>query len=120
MSIKWITVAYILFLLIVIALVNLGDYNELFQLVYLLPYGDKVAHFLLMGGLAFLVNVSLRGTQVKFGRRQFFLGSLIVLAIVTFEEFTQLFVTTRTFDLGDLGCDYAGIWMFGQLAKYFI
>lgn len=120
MSIKSITVAYIFFLLIIIAIVNMGDYNYLFQLVYTLPYGDKIAHFFLMGGLAFMVNLSLKGTQVKFYDRRFLLGSLIVLAIVTFEEFTQIFVATRTFDLGDLGCDYVGIWMFGQMAKSFV
>jgi VanZ family protein len=38
---------------------------------------------------------------------------------VTLEEFSQLYLRFRSFDLVDLFFDYVGIFLFGQLA-YFI
>jgi VanZ family protein len=45
-------------------------------------------------------------------------GSVIVATIMTLEEFSQYFIKTRTFDLGDLSCDYVGIFVFGYLALW--
>jgi hypothetical protein len=120
MNIKYLTVIYIFCLLTLIAVVDLGNYKSFFHLVYAIPYGDKVGHFILIGLLAFAVNLSFGGRKVKLFKHFEVHGLIIVLAIVTFEEFTQLLVETRTFDLGDLGCDYAGIFVFGQLARYFL
>jgi VanZ family protein len=46
------------------------------------------------------------------------LGSLIVLAIVTVEEVSQIFVQGRSFDAGDLLADGAGILIFGEIARF--
>ncbi len=46
------------------------------------------------------------------------MGSLIVALVVMLEEFSQLFIRYRSFDLTDLLFDYAGIFHFGQLACY--
>jgi len=113
------TILYILLLLAIIVLVDNGNYNYLFKIVYQIPYGDKVGHLLLIGLLSLVVNLSLRTRQIKLLGRLVLQGSLIVFLIITFEEFTQLFIPTRTFDLGDLGCDYLGILAGGQLAWYY-
>jgi VanZ family protein len=42
---------------------------------------------------------------------------LIVLAIVTAEEFSQIFIRGRTFDAGDLLADATGIFIFGEIAR---
>ena len=39
------------------------------------------------------------------------------LSVVVIEEFSQMFVGGRTFDLGDLVFDLAGILFFGEIAR---
>jgi VanZ family protein len=46
------------------------------------------------------------------------LGSLIAAAVVAAEEFSQIFMSGRTFDVGDLVFDLAGIFLFGELARF--
>ena len=55
---------------------------------------------------------------VKIWKLNLLVGSLIVALVVTLEEFSQLFIQYRSFDLTDLLFDYAGIFLFGQLAYY--
>ncbi|MEZ5345488.1 MAG: VanZ family protein [Pyrinomonadaceae bacterium] len=83
-----------------------------------IPYFDKIAHFFLMGGFSFAVNLVLRAEEFSFWKFRYLSGSLIVFLIVTVEEFSQLFVTGRSFDTGDLVADYAGILFFGELARF--
>ena len=82
-----------------------------------IPYFDKIAHFFLMGGFSFLVNLVLRVREFSVWKFRYLLGSLIVLIIVTIEEFSQIFISGRAFDLGDLVADYLGIFIFGELAR---
>jgi VanZ family protein len=89
-----------------------------FTFVELLPLGDKIGHFCLMGMFAFLVNLTFNAKTLKFWKFKYLLGSLIVLVIVTLEEFSQIFIRGRTFDLKDLIFDYAGIFIFGETARY--
>jgi VanZ family protein len=87
------------------------------RVIYYLPAGDKVGHFFLMGLLALGLNAVLQLATVPIFSRHVLLGSLIVLVVVTLEELSQYFITTRTLSLADLLADYAGIWTFGQLSK---
>jgi hypothetical protein len=80
------------------------------------PYGDKISHFLLMGGLSFVVNWAMRCRRFSWWRFNVLRGSAIVTVLVALEEFSQLFIRYRTFDLTDLACDFAGIFLFGRLA----
>ncbi len=75
--------------------------------------GDKLGHFGLLGGLAFCVNWSLR-CRVW---RGWLLGSLIVGALCTVEEFSQIWIENRNCDPLDLAANYAGIWVAGLLAR---
>jgi polysaccharide biosynthesis protein VpsQ len=117
------TVLMIVFILFWGGVIFLADQGRLPGLVtslYAFPYGDKVGHFFLMGGLAFCVNLALIGCQVRIGHWRVLTGSLLVAAVVTLEEFSQLFFQSRTFDLRDLGFSLLGIWLLGRSAGLLI
>lgn len=109
---KFIGAIYILFLAGVICLADLKGTQYLLAFVGNFPYGDKIGHFMLMGIFSLLLNLVL-------GCRKFhkiMLGSLTVLLLVTAEECSQIFIEGRTFDFSDLIFDYAGIFIFGEIA----
>jgi len=116
---KLITIFYVCFILFVIALANQGELGVLAVIVYEVPYTDKLGHFILMGLLAFFLNLSLKCSTISIWNSNFLKGSIIIFILVTLEEFSQLLVETRTFDLMDLFADYLGIFVFGRLALYF-
>ena len=72
-----------------------------------------------MGGLNFLVNMSLPVRWVVTRPFGSLLASAAVAILVTAEELTQMLFTTRTFSLADLTADYSGIVCFGLLAYRF-
>ena len=78
------------------------------------PEGDKICHFLLMGTMALLANLALRGKAVPFAGRRWFVGSVLVFLLVAAEEFSQIFVDGRNFDLVDLTADALGIVLLGN------
>ena len=108
----------LLYLAVIVMIVVLADRPQstfIFAWVRAIPGGDKFGHFLLMGGLSFVVNHALScRTATLFGKR-FLLGSLIVAVLVSLEECSQLYFPSRTFDLLDLTSDFLGIWLFGCL-----
>lgn len=115
--IKIITVIYIFVLAGIIVLADLRGTQYLLNFVGNLPLGDKIGHFCLMGMFSLLVNLALNAKTFRFWKFNYLLGSLIVLMIVTAEEFSQMFISGRTFDLSDLFFDYAGILTFGEIAR---
>lgn len=117
-KIKIITAVYVF---IITGIVVLADYKGtayLLNFVGKIPYGDKLGHFFLMGFFSFLVNLGLQIKEIKVWKIRYLLGSLIVLAIVTIEEFSQIFISGRSFDYSDLFFDYLGIFVFGELARF--
>ncbi len=115
--IKTLTLIYFLILAGIIFLADLRGTNY-YAFVGEIPFGDKIGHFLLMGVFAFLLNLALNAKTFQFFRFNYLLGSLIVFGLVTLEEFSQIFISGRTFDLKDLAFDYAGIYIFGELARF--
>jgi VanZ family protein len=109
-------ISFLMFTGFVILSADLGWKFFFFAWVNYLPLGDKMAHFLLVGGLAFFVNLLLEVRTIKVAKSQILLGSLLVFSFITLEEFSQLFLIRRTFDLIDLSANYLGILLFGQLA----
>jgi VanZ family protein len=114
----WLVGVYVIFLAAVIFLADRKESQYLFRFIRRTPYGDKAGHFLLMGLFSLIVNLALRCKTVRCWNFNLLTGSLVVALLVTLEEFSQLFVKYRTFDLGDLLFDYAGIFIFGQLACF--
>lgn len=115
--VKILAALYILVLAGIIVLADIKETQYLFRPVRRLPYGDKIGHFLLMGMFSFIVNLVLKARTVRVWKLSYLLGSLIVLAIVTAEEFSQIFIRGRSFDLTDLAADFSGIIVFGELAR---
>lgn len=115
--IKILTLIYIFILAGIIFWADLNGTNY-FSFIRKVPYGDKLGHFLLMGMFAFLLNLALNARTITLWKFKYLLGSLIVSGLVTLEEFSQIFVRGRTFDLTDLIADYAGISIFGEIARF--
>ncbi len=108
---------FVLFLGGIIYSVNTGSAPTLWEGFYGIPYVDKMGHFLLMGTLSFLVNRSLDCRQLTVGQRPVMVGTLIVLAVVGLEEFSQAFIPTRSCDFADFAADVVGIMLGAFLAK---
>jgi len=117
---KWITSLFILILILIVIAANLGFGPSFFAFVYIVPWGDKVGHFILMGLLSFFVNMVLQASRVHVFSFDLLKGSLIVLLIVTIEEFSQTLLKFRGFSIVDLIFDYTGIIIFGYLAAILV
>ena len=115
MKIHLLTIFFAAFILIVVALANVGLVYEVFPFINFVPGQDKTGHFILMGIMAFLANLSLCGRWVECYRVRLYLGSLIVLICVVAEESSQLLMAARGFDLGDLAADLLGIIILGNI-----
>lgn len=115
---KILLVVYICVLAAIIFLADRRGTRYMLGFVGNIPYGDKLGHFLLMGGFAFLLNLVLDARSFNFGKFRYLLGSLIVAIVVTIEEISQIFVSGRTFDWSDLIVDFLGIFIFGELARF--
>lgn len=63
-----------------------GALPRFVQSLYAFPGGDKVGHFLLMGALSWLINLSLGARPARILSRNFLLGGAVVFIVVTFEE----------------------------------
>ena len=74
-----------------------------------LPFGDKAGHFVLIGTMAYLLNYALRFKVLSVGRLAPQLGGLLVLTVITLEEFSQIWIPGRTFDVGDLVANSLGV-----------
>lgn len=107
---RWLLFAlYLAFILAVIIGADLGRLGFLVGAVHRVPGFDKIAHALLVGFLAFLLNYSLRGRRLVAAGRHWLLGSLLVGVAITLEECSQAWIPGRTFDLGDLAANWTGI-----------
>jgi hypothetical protein len=115
---KILLVVYILILAFIIFLADRKGTRYMLNFVGNIPYGDKLGHFLLMGGFSFLLNLVLDARNFRLWKFNYLLGSLIVFVVVTIEEFSQIWVSGRTFDWSDLVFDFLGIFLFGELARF--
>ncbi|TRX55124.1 VanZ family protein [Thalassomonas sp. M1454] len=80
-----------------------------------IPFGDKVGHFFMYGLLAFAMNFALKFRS--FGKSLISQhGAVVILMISSVEEFSQMFVATRTFSLLDLTANFCGVLVFTWLA----
>jgi hypothetical protein len=116
-SVKILTAVYIFILVGIVFIADRKSTAYVLGFVGNIPFGDKLGHFFLMGIFSFLVNLVLQARTVGFDKIRYLLGSLIVFIIVGLEEFSQLFVRGRSFDLTDLLADSLGILFFGELAR---
>lgn len=120
MKVRWAKIlltGYVLFLLLLVGTADAGMGGRFWSFVRVIPLGDKVGHFALFGALSFLVNWILFARTWQIGPVSILRGSAVLFAIVFFEELSQLFFATRTFDWLDLLADAIGIFGCGLLAR---
>jgi polysaccharide biosynthesis protein VpsQ len=115
-----ISIVFILFLGWVILRADQGSMPVLIGKIYAFPSGDKVGHFVLMGCLAFCVNLALGGRQIPLFKRRIYLGSALVTLAVALEEFSQMFFRGRHSSLADLAASIAGILLVGTLLAWLV
>ena len=113
------TLLFALLLLVIVIANDSGTLPDFLNIVYSVPFGDKISHFVLTGLLSMLVNLSLSCRKTHLVSRDLLLGSLLVGTVVTVEELTQIFFPTRSVSIFDLLAGYLGIWLFGRLAVRF-
>jgi VanZ family protein len=113
----WVTVLFALFLIVLIVFADLGKLQFLLWLMNRFPFGDKLAHFFLIGALSFFVNMT--ATQLlprQNPKRVSMIATLFLLAIFTIEEISQAPIAGRKASFSDLAANYAGILTFALLA----
>lgn len=77
--------------------------------IYDLPGGDKAGHLIIMGLISFAVMISVRLFVSNANRfKGTILTTLFLVALFTLEEFSQKYVSRRTFSLMDLWFSYGG------------
>lgn len=108
------------FLATIIFLRNNDLAPDFFDLFAHIPHYDKLGHFILMGILAFLSTITIAPIlpykQIK--------STLIVLGgvllLIALEEYSQIFIATRTFSYADFACDFLGVVAFGWLGHFYV
>jgi len=110
------TIAYVLFLTLIVLVANLGIASWVFSAVTLVPFGDKYCHLILMGLFSFLLNSSLHCQTISLSGVRILMGSMIVYLLVLAEELSQFWVVSRNVEAYDLLFDFIGIYLFGMLA----
>lgn len=106
----WIlTGLFILLIVVIIIMADRGILPAPIGMMYNYAWGDKLAHFFLMGLLTFLVNLSCSARRVQLFSKSILLGSLFVSIAVVLEEASQLFLPLRSFSWLDLSSDLLGI-----------
>ena len=114
--------SFFVFILYIIALADSADYNFAFAMVGSLQYGDKIAHALLYGIMAFALNYGLdyrvfhlliacryRGEPISLHLQW---GAIFVFIFAFLEELSQYYIPSRSFDMLDLLADIIGIVLF--------
>ena len=115
---RLIALIYIILLIALIILVDKGKMLYWLSWVHYIPFADKVGHFLLLGVASFVVNVALTCKNYKLFNYHFFYGSTILGILITLEEFSQMLIPFREFDVLDLASNYSGIWIFGLIGCF--
>jgi VanZ family protein len=116
-KLKWLAIAFTIFIVVVIVLADLGRLRFLFWILGRFENLDVLLHFVLIGTLTFLVTASLLQTFPNKNLNMIVLASILFFLIVfTIEEVSQLHIRGRSFSVKDLAANYLGILVFGFLA----
>lgn len=114
------TAALAIFIITIIVIADHGDGNRLWgSFINRIPYGDKVGHVVLMGGLCFLCNLALRVPSRWFLPRHITPVTFVLFLLISLEEISQAYSPYRTCDWYDWLADLAGL-AIGQSAAVWI
>ncbi len=103
----------------VILQADLGKPNYFIQLGASVPYGDKIGHLVLFGGLALLLIFATRARQLVLGPVRLYLGVVLTLGFALLEEGSQLLFPARSFELLDILADILGVTLAALVTKAF-
>jgi polysaccharide biosynthesis protein VpsQ len=113
---KWITILFALFIILIIVLADMGKLGILDQ-VNKIRNADKVGHFILYGILILLIDLTLfRSLPLQNRKWVALISGLILALLIGVEEFSQRNFATRTSSLSDLTASYLGVIFFSWLA----
>jgi len=98
---------------------NTGQSSIFFELVKVIPYGDKAGHALLFGLLALGSNITMKFRIVRMRSVSLYIGTICVSLFVVIEELSQYFFPTRSLDVQDLYADAVGITL-ATIASYYL
>jgi hypothetical protein len=79
---------------------------------------DKLGHIFISGLAALILNVLLKAKRVSVRGYSFLLGSVIIAVIFTLEEFRQIPLADRHFEMFDMFYNFAGILIFGRVGEW--
>ena len=119
-NVKWLTILFVLLLATIMFAADSGKIPGFVAGLYDFPNGDKVGHFVLMGLLSLLVNLSVLSGPGRRTMRRAITASLVVAGLVALEEFSQKFFPGRNSSWADLASSLAGIVVFGALAWFLV
>lgn len=110
-------VFFLIFIVFIIILADMGKMPRFLGVLYDFKYGDKVGHFILFGLLNFFITCAI---IAAFPSRPpiwvaVFVG-LILALLVAFEEYSQNFFVKRTPEFVDLLAGYLGMLIGGYAA----
>lgn len=113
MIFKVLSAAFIAIFLLVISMVGLQTHEGLLikYCISSIPFGDKAIHFGLMLVLSFLLYHAFGKRQMNILGISVFFSSLLLAVSITLEECSQLFIPSRNFEILDMVCNYAGIYL---------
>jgi VanZ family protein len=114
---KYISVLFFVFIMIVIVLADNGNIPPFIRAIYDFENGDKLGHFILFSLLNFFATSALLSSLPSKSRSWVTLSAGLILALViALEEWSQQFFSTRTFDLLDLLASFLGVLVGGWVA----
>ena len=119
---KWLTFFFVLFIILIIVLADMGILARYVGFVYAMPYGDKAGHFILYGILAFLIDLTVfrslsPSSSLRTSPKLLAVKTGLILALlIGLEEFSQQYFSNRTFSGLDLSFSYLGVIAFSWMA----
>ena len=107
--IKWFVLCFIIFVIAIVVMADLGKMPGFLANLYNFPNGDKVGHFFLMGTLGLLVDLAVVANSARIPVRRLLIAAISIMAVVGLEEASQALFGTRHADWLDLASSWAGI-----------
>jgi hypothetical protein len=113
-------IAMTAFMVLIVFLADTGR-PQFWNFVQAVPHGDKLGHFFLFGGLAFLACMTWPRARWRWGTFSMPVPVLIVLVFAVGEEISQGWIPGRTLDMVDLAAGCLGIfsatWIASRLSR---
>jgi hypothetical protein len=100
---------FILFMLMIVTIANRGEGDRWWSFIHGIPHGDKLGHVGLMGTLCLLCNLASPPRRLRFLPIAVTRVTFILFVLVTIEELSQAFISTRSCDPLDWLADLAGL-----------